>query len=44
MLCYAIGIKPLLKICKQYKEVGDYIMKFSRFILTQVIGCIKDTR
>ena len=43
-LCRAIGVKPLPKTCEQCEEVGDCATKFSRFMLTQIIGCTKDTR
>ncbi len=43
-LCRAIGIDPLPKTCEQCEEVGDRVTKFDRFMLTQVIGCTKDTR
>ena len=43
-LCRAIGIDPLPKTCEQCEEVGDHATKFGRFMLTQMIGCTKDTR
>jgi hypothetical protein len=39
----AIGVEPLPKAYEQCEEVGDHITKFGRFMLTRVIGYIKDT-
>lgn len=44
VLCRAIGVEPLPTTCEQCKEVRDRTMGFGRFMLTQIIGCTKDTR
>jgi hypothetical protein len=42
-LCRAIGIDPLPQTCEQSEEVRARHAKLSKLILTQRIGCTKDT-
>jgi hypothetical protein len=43
-LCRAIGVEPLPETCELCEEVEDRVMKFTKFMLTRVVDCTKNTR